>query len=479
MVKVSMKALLHFTCMVSLISCSVDITPPEIVSYSPLHNAIVQSSCPVSVCFSKSMNKDKTQKAFVLLYGEYGDSSIKGNFAWSNNDTEMTFTPELPLSNGYYRLIIEKTACDTHDNTLVTQHISNFTIGLDTIPPEIESLQPDDCSENIALNTSITIAFSEPMDTASVEKNIRLSPSVDYTSMWDPANTILTLTPYKPLLFNTWYQIDIAKCEDLSHNMMIQPVTCRFRTGSEYIRPVITGLYTTSISQNMAQTENFTIYEGANINDEIIITFNEPIDTSSINRAFIISPQSTWDSYWGNLNQTCIIHFPQPLDVNTRYEIRINTNLKDVAQNTLLNDLCVYIITNGNLSSIPSITNLECLIHEQKALTPLRVTDLGDESNENTTYEFTVHFSAPILRNSVPDNVTIQCLYGEQPEISGNINQFRWIDDSQTLKLTIAAIEGGNVYKLTFKGGTDGIKSSNGIPMQKDVWYIFYFHPVD
>lgn len=474
-----MKVLLNIILMVSLISCSIDITPPEIVSYSPPHNAIMQTSCPVTVCFSKSMNTDKTQKAFVLVYGEFGDSSIKGNFAWNNNDTVMTFTPELPLSNGYYRLIIEKTACDTHNNTLVTQHISSFTIGPDTIPPEIQSLQPVDCSENIALNTSITITFSEPMDTASVEKNIRFSPSVDYTCIWDTANTILTITPYKPLLFNTWYQIDISKCQDMSHNMMIQPVTCRFRTGSEYIRPVITGLYTTSISQNMAQSENFTIYEGANVNDEIIITFNEPIDTSSITGSFSISPQTSWDAYWDNSNQTCTIRFQQPLAVNTRYEIRINTNLKDVAQNTLLNDLDVYIVTSGNLSSVPSIYKLECISHEQKALTPLSVTDLGDESNENTTYEFIVQFSGPVLRNSIPDNIKIQCLYGEQPEISGNINQFRWIDDSQTLKLTIAAIEGGNVYKLTFKGGTDGIKSINGIPMQNDVWYIFYFHPVD
>ncbi|MEJ5360879.1 MAG: Ig-like domain-containing protein [Spirochaetota bacterium] len=474
-----MKALLNFILMVSLISCSMDIQPPEIVSYSPPHNATVPSSCPVSVCFSNSMNKDKTQKAFVLVYGEYGDSSVKGNFAWSNNDTVMTFTPELPLRNGYYRLIIEKTACDTHNNTLVTQHISNFTIGLDTIPPEIQSLQPVDCSENISLNTSITITFSEPMDTASVEKNIRFTPSFDYTCIWNTANTILTITPYKPLLFNTWYQINISQCEDLSHNTMIQPVTCRFRTGSEYIRPLITGLYTTSISQNMAQSENFTVYQGANINDEIIITFSEPIDTSSITSSFIISPQTSWDAYWDNSNQTCTICFPQPLEVNTRYEIRINTNLKDIAQNTLLNDLCVYIVTNGNLSRTVLISELECMLYEQKALTPLSVTDLGNEFNQNTTYEFTVKFSTPVLRNSVPDNIKIQCLYGEQPEISGNINQYRWIDDSQTLKLTISAIEGGNVYKLTFKGGTDGIKSAYGIPMQNDVWYIFYFHPVD
>jgi len=473
-----MKTLLYLTLILAFISCGMDITPPEIVSYSPAHNAMIQSSCPVTICFSKPMNKDKTQRAFTLLYGEFGDSSIKGSFAWSNNDTVMIFTPELPLSNGYYRLIIEKSACDTHGNTLVTQHISNFIVGLDIIPPEIESLQPADCSENIALNTLITVTFSEPMDTTTVEKNIRFTPSIDYTCIWNDAHTVLTIQPYTPLLFNTWYQIEITKCQDISHNTMIQTVTSRFRTGSEYIRPIITGLYTTSITQNMAQNENFTVYEGANINDEIIITFNEPIDTSSITRAFIIYPQKSWDVYWENVNQMCTIRFPQPLEANTRYEIRINTNLKDVAQNTLLNDLCVYIVTNGNLSNIPTITQLQCMAQEQRILAPSNVNDLGDEFNANNTYDFTVQFSTPMLGNTVPDNVKIQCLYGEQPEISGNINQFRWID-SQTLKVTIAAIEGGNVYKLTFKGGTNGIKSINGISMQDDVWYIFYFHPVD
>jgi len=473
-----MKSLSYLIFVLSFISCAIDITPPKIVSYSPTHNAVVQSSCPVTICFSKSMDKDKTQRAFILLYGEFGDSSIKGNFAWSNDDTVMTFTPELPLNNGYYRLIIEKSACDTHGNTLITQHISNFTIGLDTIPPEIQSLQPADCSENVPLNTLITAVFSEPMDTSSVEKNIRFTPSIDYTCTWNDAHTVLTITPYTPLLFNSWYQMEIAKCQDISHNTMIQTVTSRFRTGNEYIRPLITGLYTTSIQQNMAQNQNFTVYEGANINDEIIITFNEPIDTSSITRAFVIYPQNSWDAYWENANQTCIIRFQQSLEANTRYEIRINTNLKDVAQNTLLNDLCVFIVTNGNLSTIPTITQLQCMAQEQRILTPSNVNDLGDEFNANNTYEFTVQFSTPMLRNTVPDNIKIQCLYGEQPEISGSINQFRWID-TQTLRLTIAAIEGGNVYKLTFTGGANGIKSINGISMQDDVWYIFYFHPVD
>lgn len=474
-----MKALSYLILIVTFISCGMDITPPEIISYSPPQSAVMQSSCPVIVSFSKPMNKDKTQKAFLLSYGEFGDSSIKGNFSWSNNDTIMTFTPQLPLVNGYYRLIIEKTACDTHANTLVTQHISCFTIGEDTIPPEVLSLQPVDCSENIPLNASIVTVFSETMDIPSVEKNIRFSPSIDYITNWDTTHTILTITPYTPLLFNTWYQIEISKCEDISQNTMVKSVSARFRTGSEYIRPLITGLYTTSISQNMALANNYTVYEGANIRDDVIVTFNEPMDTSSITKALIISPQINWDAYWENSNQICSIRFSEPLHPNTTYELLINTHLKDIAQNTLLNDLCVYIVTNGNLSSIPSITKLECMVNEQKILIPSTVIDLGDECNPNNTYEFKVKFSTTILRNSVPDNVKIQCIYGEQPEISGSINCFRWSDNDQTLTLTVAAIEGGNVYKLTFKGGSNGIKSINGISMQKDEWYMFYFHPVD
>jgi hypothetical protein len=470
-------------CLLISLSCSYDITPPEITSYSPSNGTVVAQPCPVIIHFSKSMDKDVTQKSFSLLYGEYGDSLTEGNFSWENNDKTLIFSPEISFKNGYYRLVIDKSAQDKHNNTLTKQHISYFIIGQDVIPPEVRSIQPADCSENIPLNNSLVILFSESMNTVSVQKNIRISPSIDYIYAWDSLNTTLTIIPHSPLLFNTWYQLELSpECADIHNNAMVNAFTSRFRTGIEYIRPTITGLYMTSIPNNMASSGNFQVYEGANINDTLTISFNEPIDTSTILKALSFSPSITWNSFWENSNQTCTIHFTQPLLINTQYELIINSNLKDISNNSLLEDLCIYFVTNGINSQPPSIIQMKCIdtSEGEKILIPNEYNTMGNEvTTQNNTYTFAIQFSTDILRHTVPDNIKIEFLYGEQPEDYGIIGQYQWIGGSQDLRLTINAIEGGNVYKLLIKGGSNGIQSINGVNLQDDVWYLFYFNPMD
>ncbi len=43
-------------CLLISLSCSYDITPPEITSYSPSNGTVVAQPCPVIIHFSKSMD---------------------------------------------------------------------------------------------------------------------------------------------------------------------------------------------------------------------------------------------------------------------------------------------------------------------------------------------------------------------------------------------------------------------------------------
>lgn len=475
-----MKANILLLCL-AFLSCGYDITPPRIVSYTPQDGATVNIHSQIQVIFSESMNTDITQKAFVLLYDEVTTSQISGRFVWGDSNRIMTFIPEKTLSPGYYRLIINKTAADKHGNTLTTQHISRFYAGEDIINPFVSGSIPQDCTQNIPLQSTIIISFSEPMDNQSVEKNIRFSPSFPCTFAWNTNYTICTITPHEPFVFNTWYTVTIpSECTDTAGNNIINQYEFRFKTGSEYIRPQISGIYTTSIPQNMALSPDFSIFEGANINDELILHFSEPIEASTLPGALIINPSAFWQVLWDTSYTSCIIHFLEPLQPSTRYELVINTSLKDKAGNTLLQDRCIYFVTNGILSQYPQIVSLVCneTINGPTVLFPqTKINDLDEELTYlNNTYTFTVTFSMDMLRSSVPDNVKIEFLYGEQPDISGSISKFQWIGSNQLI-LTISAIEGGNVYKLTFKGGSHGITAQTGLPLQNEIFYLFYFSP--
>lgn len=461
-----------------LTSCIIDTTPPQITFFTPPHNAVLPQSFPILISFSKSMDKNKTQKAFALFQGIYGDSSVKGYFAWSHDNTLMHFIPDEPLANGYYRIVLASTACDTHDNTIATQLISTFVIGDDIIPPEILSVYPVNASEYIPLDSPVIITFSKSMDIPSVEKNIHFSPSIEHVCTWNDSHTVLTIAPYTPLLFNTWYTMEISQCRDIHNNIMINPVSIRFRTGQEYVRPSISGMFTTSITQNMVSGSNGTLYHGANVLDDLILLFSEPVDTASLASALYVTPSVSWNAYWEQSNQQCTIKFNQPLQPQTLYQIVINTNLKDTAQNTLAQDCIVHIITDGLQSQYPSITSLQC-IDPSYTLVPFQFSYIGEEHISNNTYSFVVQFSDDILRSSVPENVIIQCLYGEDPDKNGSISSYTWSNNNQHLQMDISALEGGNVYKLTFKGSNNGIQSVNGISLKEDIWYIFYLSAND
>lgn len=465
------------------LACGYDITPPEIVSYTPSNEASVPTSTAIQITFSKTMNKDITQKAFSLLHGETESRHITGRFEWSDSNHIMTFIPEKELVPGYYRLILDKTACDTHHNTLVTQHISRFYAGFDYINPAVISTTPHDGELHIPLNAIITIRFSEPMNVQSVQKNVRISPATRYTFIWDAQHATFTLYPHEPLLFNTWYCVTIPiDCTDIAGNSIINQYEFRFKTGTEFVRPQITGIYTTSIADNMAEAQNFTVFEGANIYDELILQFNEPIDESTLSQALFINPAVSWHPFWNTSYTNCTVRFAQGLQPNTQYELLITTSLKDKAGNALSDNHCIYFITNGMLSQRPSILHVVCneTVSGPTQLVPLtQINNLGPElTAQNNSYTFTITFSMDMLRNSIPGNVRIEYLYGEQPEMSGNISEFRWQSPS-VLTLTLTAIEGGNVYKLTFKGGNSGITAQTEIPLKEDVYYLFYFEPQD
>ncbi len=469
---------------VGLFSCGYDITPPEIVSYTPADQAQVSTSTIIRIRFSKSMNKDITQKAFSLLYGETELIYINGSFEWGDSNRIMTFFPEKNLLPGYYRLIVDKSASDTDNNTLTTQHISRFYAGVDITNPTVISITPQDNALNVPLNAIITIYFSEPMNIESVQKRIRITPAISYTFGWDSHTTAITLYPQEPLEFNTWYEVAIpTNCADTSGNTIINQYAFRFKTGTEYVRPQITGIYTTSITENMADAANFTVFEGANINDELILEFNEPINESTLLKALIINPAVSWQPLWNASSTSCIIRFAQSLKPTMQYEFLITTSLQDKAGNALLDDLCIYIITNGALSQHPSIVQAVCneTANGPAELTPFNeLNTLGPElTDQNNTYTLTITFSTDMARNSIPDNTRIEYVYGEQPEMSGNINRFQWISGSSVLTLTLTAIEGGNVYKLTFKGKDTGITAQTGIPLKEDIYYLFYFEPQD
>ena len=459
-----------------LLGCRVDVTPPEVISYNPAHQSSVQENTTVTLSFNKKMDRTKTEKAFSLFSS---DTPIEGTFKWTNNSKTIEFIPYDILLNGYYRMVLSRSAVDTDGVTLKTEHISSFFVGEDRYPPEVISVNPASLENTYPLDGVITVEFSEPMDQMSVQRGIRLSPGTEGSFAWTADNTGVTFIPFTNLSFNTEYTITVTKeCADTSGNTILHDHVSYFRSGDEFVRPSIISLYTSSSILNWATFENYHHFNEVQHTDIFTFTFNESIQRESFESALRFNPAIDVTFRWNTSSTECVVTPGTDLSSGRGYQLLVSTALKDRAGNSMLDER-VYLFTVDALTSIqPEITGIQ---YNENELVNTVLNELGNEEPAAlSTYTFEVTFNSDLDRSTIPGNIIIDCINGEATEIGGSIQQYQWTPgDNRNLDLTLTSIEGGNVYRLTFRGGPNGITGRNGIHMAEDHVILFRFDPLD
>ncbi len=465
--------------------CFIDFTPPKILSASPDHQSVVSTDITIDVSFSESMDINSTEVSFQL-YSD--DGACNGKFDWNTEQTEFTFTPELQLKNGYYYTItLSNDAEDKKGNNLSREFISSFFVGDDLTPPGIESTFPDNLTRNFPLNESITISFTEEMDTMSVERGIRFSPSINGRWEWNSGSSI-TFHPYENLDFYTDYSISITDdCKDIAGNKLITKTSVFFTAGDEFTRPTITDLRTNPLSApdadnnfNWAANDSYRTWEGVEKNATLTFTFSEAIDRESFRNAFKLFPDIDKNVIWSS-DTTCSVTFVDELKPNETYELRILKSLKDTAGNEMSNDFIIFFKVNGSDSTIPEITSITLRETNSTLIADLlqdEIVEAGIETATDNKYKINLQFNVDMDPVEVHNNITINWVYGEQPELSGAIKYYDWIDSRQ-LAVTLSSIEGANLYKFTLIGGENGIMSGDGVSLTKDLTYYFIFESND
>ncbi len=478
--------------------CEHDVDPPQVKNVSPAHQAVVDPDATIDVRFSKSMSINKTEKAFGLSAGE---KLVNGNFSWKDGNAGFIFTPELPLSNGlYYTITIGRSAKDDNGNTLKTEYLSSFFVGTDLVAPAVIETNPRNMDGTFPLNSSIVITFSEAMDRMSVEKNISITPSIEGYFDW-PSDNIVTFSKFPNsesfLQFNTGYTIAIAAgCKDMAGNLMSKKKEIFFIAGDEFEKPHITSLKSDPLSgfdensnADWALGMNYQVWENVAKNTILHFIFSEPVNRDSFAGALKMYPDAEKSIIWMS-DSSCDVHFEQDLTPETRYELRVLKSLKDqtlgsTAGNEMGADFIIYFITNGSGSVRPAASKISVSLAKDNdqnelitMLTAGQTIQAGPESSTLNRYRIIMNFAMPMNRTSIHDNIYINYLTGDKPEISGKIRQIEWAGDSRVIIL-LSSIKGGNLYKLSLKGGSQGIKSSTGVTAIEDIEYYFTFSAVN
>ena len=105
-----------------------------------------------------------------------------------------------------------------------------WTFSVDMTAPLVDSVSPLDGAENVPLDTTINITFSEIMDHTSAESAFSISPSVNGNFSWN--GTTMIFTPDSPLAFNTIYTVTInTGATDIAGNNLVSNYVWSFNTG--------------------------------------------------------------------------------------------------------------------------------------------------------------------------------------------------------------------------------------------------------
>jgi parallel beta-helix repeat protein len=296
---------------------SEDIEAPKITLTSPYYGQInVDLNADVVVTFNESMQPSSV--TYVCTPDPFGWS-----VSWNSNYTVAIFSHNLFGNKATYTFQI-LTAKDTAGLDLIPGPVPNpwtFTTK-DIIGPEIVSTSPVDGSQNVSTTANIVVSFNEEIDLASVTYTCTPDP-LGWSVIWSNNNKTATFS-HNNFTERTLYTFWIIGAKDMAGNDLNPggvPNPFSFTTTGDYVAPQIT---LTSPADTEANVQ---------LDADIIVTFSEAMDTSSINYICIPDPGG-WSQSWSN-GDTVLTLSHNPFENATTYTFNINAG-RDVAGNDIV-----------------------------------------------------------------------------------------------------------------------------------------------
>ncbi|MCU0607896.1 MAG: Ig-like domain-containing protein, partial [Candidatus Edwardsbacteria bacterium] len=195
--------------------------PPQITYTSPADAATdVLVNVPVVAAFSEPIDPATLQFTFSdgatlwtdTTWNAAGDTVTLGHSPW-NASNVYTFTVTA--------------ASDLNGNALVAGAVPNpfsFTTNADGTPPTAVVVSPAFGATDVALNTPVVVAFSEPMNTGSIDGYS--TPTDPWSISFNAAGDTMTLTTATPLDYNSLYHVIGTAGTDLAgYNLVPLPCT--------------------------------------------------------------------------------------------------------------------------------------------------------------------------------------------------------------------------------------------------------------
>jgi len=223
-----------------------DRTPPVLVATAPENNAgSVSVDSVVVATFSEDVDPASVTASRVSVRDEIGEA-LDGTVS-INGGRSVVFRPRAYFrERTRYIVEISPDIADLAGNVLGRGYSFSFETGdaLERTPPVVISTSPASAEQGVAVDTTISVTFSEAIDPSSVTTATMTVMDVDGTSVSGTVNvsgTTATFVPLRPLDYGVAYIVIIdSTVEDLSGNRMPASYSFGFTTITAAADAIIT-----------------------------------------------------------------------------------------------------------------------------------------------------------------------------------------------------------------------------------------------
>lgn len=319
------------------------VTPISITSTSPADKtAGVALNTALGVTFNAKVDPAtivSPASAFTVKEVLSG-KNVDGSVALDASGMTAIFTPKTNLAANTSYLGTVTTAVKNADGTTLAR---DYTWTFTTASPAVASTSLASVAATTAINTKIAATFNTDMDPATLASpatSFTLKPSapggtaVAGTVSYDALSRTAIFAPAANLQPNTAYIATLTTdAKDTRGNALASNTTFTFTTGaqSDTVTPAV---FDFSPGHEV---------KGVELNSTITVTFNKPMDPSTItlgsattSPTFLVSDQNG-SHLSGTLafdtKNNVATFFPTDLMPNTRYHIVVTNGVKDLAGN--------------------------------------------------------------------------------------------------------------------------------------------------
>ncbi len=269
-------------------------TAPVLSAISPSNgSSLVVVNTVIDARFNQPIaTSTATTSNFYVLANNSSSGAVSGSVSLLNGNQLLRFTPSsLAASTCYYVYLTSGLANTTGQSFggSSTSYNSYFCTGIasDSITPSVTAIEPTSGATGIGVNALIRLSFNDAIETATVDAStITLSANgtaIPYTFSYSSTNgnvgfnvngpNQLVLTPQQPLPANsTTILVSVTDSVTNTAGKSVTPFSGSFQTGPapNFTAPQVVS---TSVSNNDTNVP---------VNSVFTITFNEPIDTRSL-----------------------------------------------------------------------------------------------------------------------------------------------------------------------------------------------------